>query len=145
MKMFYGNTPIKSMKIKHYELNTNSATVTPSDMQSGITCFAKGQKVTGTGKCFEFAMYGSWVTNLPIAIPSMINTVQIGCADYPVRTIVSVHDTKTCDFSAPQTIAEIIVDGEIYPLIVSVQNEMLTITCDHTIRIELFYGKDRYT
>jgi hypothetical protein len=144
MKMIYGGVPVDSMKVKHYEMNTNSATVQPSDLQAGVTCFARGQKVTGTGKAFEFAMYGTGLTNLPFIVPSTINTIQISSAVYPMRTIVPVYDTTFLDFSTPQTIAEATINGVDYPLVVSVQNNILTISCDYTIDIELFYGKDRY-
>ena len=144
MKMFYGNTPVNSLKVKHYEMNTNDCTMIESDLQSGKTGVVKGKKITGTGKSFEFASYGGWMTNLPLAIPSMINTIQIGSNNYFVRTIIPVFNTTRLDFSVSQTIAEVTIDGVVYPLVVSIQNGMLTISCEHTIDIELFYGKDRY-
>lgn len=144
MKLVYGNVPVKSLNLNYFERSTNDCDMIASDLQSGKTGVAKGRKVTGTGKSFEFAMYGSWMTNLPVAIPSIINTIQISSINYPIRTIIPVHDTNSLDFSVSQTIAEIVIDGEIYPLVVSVQNGMLTVVCDHTINIVLFYGKDRY-
>lgn len=45
MKMYYGGTPIKSLNVKHYEMSTSDATVQPSDLQSGVTCYARGQKL----------------------------------------------------------------------------------------------------
>ena len=140
----YGNTPVKSLNINYFEQNTNDATLVPSDLQAGVTAYAKGQKVTGTGKCFEFASYGTWMTNAPLVVPTIINAIQIGSADYPVRTIVPVYNTTQLDFSISQTIAEVVIDNVIYPISVSVQNGMLTVSCEHTIDIELFYGKDRH-
>ena len=144
MKMIYGGVPVNSMKIKHYEMDTNDCTMIASDIQAGVTGVARGQKITGTGKSFEFASYGNSLTNLPIVIPAAINTIQVSSADYPIRTIIPVHDTNLFDFSTPQTIAEAIIDGVAYPLAISVQNGMLTVACDHTIGIQLFYGKDNY-
>ena len=85
MKMFYGNTPVKSLNIRHYEMNTNDCDMIASDLQAGKKAVATGQKITGTGKSFEFASYGGWMTNLPLAIPSMINAIQIGSNNYFVR------------------------------------------------------------
>ncbi len=144
MKMFYGNTPIKSLNIKHYEVSTNDATVIPSDLQAGITCYAKGKKVTGTGKSFSFATYGNGCTNVPLFIPDNINVIQIGSIQHPVKMIIPMKEMKTHDFTTAQNMAEIIIDGTTYPIKVSFQNGILTIACDQTINIELFYGKDEY-
>lgn len=144
MKMMLGNTPVKSLNIHHFEMDTNSATVQPSDLQAGITCFARGQKVTGTGKCFSFATYGGWKTNESDSIPTVINTVQICSVDYPVRMLVSMTDTHFCDFTTPQEIAEITIDGATYPITISVQNGEFFISCEKTVNIQLFIGKDEY-
>lgn len=144
MKMMYNGTPIKSLNIKHFEMNTNSATVQPSDLQSGVTCFARGQKVTGTGKSFEFACYGNWTTNLPYIVPATINVVQVGSIDYAIKTVISMYDTYFLDFTTSQKIAEVTIDGVVYPISVSVQNGKLTVFCDQTINIQLFFGKDNY-
>lgn len=144
MKLVYGNTPVKSLNINYFEQNTNDCDMIASDLQSGKTAVARGEKITGTGKSFEFAFYGRGMTNIPLIIPALINVIYIGSTTYPIKTIVSVFDTTLLDFSMPQTIAEIDIDGTKYPLTVSVQHNMLTIACEHTIDIELFYGKDRY-
>ena len=144
MKMFYGRTPIQSTKVHHFDVNSNDATMVASDLQSGVSAYAKGKKIIGTGKAFEFAMYGTWMTNLPTPIPTTINVIQIGSVDYPIKTIVPIHNTTMLDFTNSQTIAEVVIDGTPYSLIVSVQNGMLAIYCEHTIEIQLFYGKDRY-
>jgi hypothetical protein len=138
MKMFYNGTPIKSLNIKHYEVSTNDCTAIPSDLQSGVTCVAKGKKITGTGKSFSFASYGRWTTNISNFIPMDINTIQIGSMDYPVRMTVSINDSHSCDFSTPQEVAEVIVDGTAYPMTVSVQNGEFLVTCEKTISIQLF-------
>jgi len=144
MKMYYNNVPIKSLNVKHYELDTNSATMVPSDLQTGVTAFAKGKKVEGTGKAFEFAMYGDWNTNTPIVVPSTINVVQVGSLNYPIRMTNSVYNMNSLDFTKTQKIAEVTIEGTVYSISASVQNGMLTIFCDNTIEIQLFFGKDNY-
>lgn len=144
MKMMYNGVPIKSLNIKHYEMNTNSATVQPSDLQAGVTCFARGKKVTGTGKAFSFAMYGTWLTNESTVVPMDINTIQISSADYPVRMVSPMNIVRHYDFSIPQEVAEVVIDGKVYTMRVSIQNGEFLITCEKTINIELFYGRDEY-
>ncbi len=144
MKMIYNGTPVNSMKVKHYELSTNDATLKPSDMQAGVTAYAKGRKVTGTGKAFSFATYGKWKTNESNIIPMVINTIQIGCTDYPVRMIVPMNSMIVHDFTIPQTMAEVTIDGVVYPMIVSVQDGEFLISCEKTINLQLFMGKDEY-
>lgn len=140
----YGNTPVKSLNIHSYELSTNDATLKPSDMQAGITAYAKGQKVVGTGKSFSFARYGSIFTNDPWIIPEDINVVEIACIDYPVKLIVSLREMKNIDFSAEQHMADVIIDGTIYQLKVGVADNLFVVICDKDIEIEVFYGKDNY-
>ena len=144
MKMYYGNTPIKSLNIRHYEMSTNDATMKSSDMQAGVTGYARGKKVVGTGKCFSFATYGGWMTNKSDFIPESINTVQIGSVDYPVKMTVSMIGSHSCDFSIPQKVAEVIVDGTTYPITFSVQDGEYLVSCEKNINIELFIGKDEY-
>ena len=48
------------------------------------------------------------------------------------------------DFATSQTIANIIIDGISYPISVIVSNNKITISCDKTIKLEIFYGKDNY-
>lgn len=144
MRMIYGNTPVKTMNVRHYEISTNDCNVVPSDLQAGVTCFAKGQKITGTGKAFSFATYGNWFTNESVFIPTVINTIQIGSLNYPVRMTVPMNDMVSHDFTTAQKMAEVIIDGVAYPMVVSVQNGEFIITCDKTIEIELFMGRDEY-
>lgn len=144
MKLMYGNVPVKSMNIHSYEMNTNDCTAIPSDIQVGVTCVAKGKKITGTGKSFSFAMYGTWLTNEPDFVPMSINTIQIGSTDYPIKMTVPMNETHFYDFSTPVKVAEVIIDGISYPMTVSVQNGEFLIACEKTISIQLFYGKDEY-
>lgn len=41
------------------EPSTYDADITPENMQHGMTAYAQGKKVVGTGKCFEYAVYGA--------------------------------------------------------------------------------------
>ena len=144
MKMMYNGTQIKSLNVKHFEMDTNSATVQPSDLQSGVTCFARGKKVTGTGKSFEFANYGAFETNSRRYVPSNINIVEISSTVYPIKLMVELNQLRNIDFSTPQNIATVSIDNVDYDLIVSVTSHMLTIACEHTFYLEVFYGKDNY-
>jgi hypothetical protein len=136
-----GNTPVKKMMIHN---DTQDATMVASDLQAGVTCYAKGQKVTGTGKAFSFASYGGWKTNFSDIIPMVINTILISSTEYPVKMTVPTNKMVTHDFTTAQKMAEVIVNGVTYPIIVSVLDGELMIDCEKTINLEIFIGKDEY-
>lgn len=144
MKIMYGNTPIKAINIKHFETNTDDATVTASDMQSGVSSYARGKKVIGTGKCFEFAQYGGIETNIPMFIPNMINVIEITSTVHPVKSAISLTDTKDVDFSIPQTIGYVMVDNVENPVTITIENSMLTLSCSETTTLDFFIGKDNH-
>ena len=144
MKMFLGNAPIKTLKLKHYELDTNNCDVTPSDLQSGISCFARGQKIIGTGKCFEFARYGTAFTNVATKISGVINVIEIASLDYPVQSFIAMNDMRNIDFTNSQTIGNVIIDEIAYPITVIITDNKITISCDKTIKFQVFYGRDNY-
>lgn len=143
--MFYGNTPIKSLNIKHYELNTNDCDMIASDLQAGKTAVARGKKITGTGKSFEFAWYGQIETNQQIYIPSDINVIEVSSTLYPVQLTIALSDMKNHDFSTAQTVCRAIVNGASSDIIVTAANNSLLLSCDKDIKLEVFYGKDNYT
>lgn len=145
MKMIYGGVPVNSLKVKHYEINTNDCDMIASDLQAGKTAVARGQKITGTGKSFEFASYGGFNTNEVIYVPSDINVIQITSTLYPIQMTVGVADATTLDFGVEQLIGNIIVNNTEYPITVSVTNNLLSINCDISTTIQIFYGKDNYT
>lgn len=145
-KIYYGSrTPINSLNIKHYEVSTNDATMRASDLQSGVTAYARGQKIVGTGKSFEFAFYGRIETNQSYYIPHDINVIEIASVDYPIQLKVALVDMKNMDFSVAQSICNVIVDGVAYEVILATNNNILTLTCDQKIYLQVFYGKDNYT
>ena len=139
-----GEVPIQSLNVHHFEMNTNDATVVSSDLQAGVTCYARGQKVTGTGKAFSFATYGAFILNIPVPIPSAINVIEVASTEYPIKTNITFDQIKNIDFSSGQIIGEVTIDGQAYPITVTVSNNLLDISCSRDITLEVFYGKDDY-
>lgn len=144
MKMMYNGTQIKSLNVKHYEMDSNFATVEPSDMQSGKTAVAKGKKITGTGKSFEFAQYGNIETNSPLYVPNTINVIEIASLNYPIKSSIPFSDMGNIDFSVSQVIGHIDINGSNSEISVKVENNLFTVTCSETIKLQIFYGRDRY-
>ena len=141
MKLMLGNTPVKKMMIHN---DTQDATMVASDLQAGVTCYAKGQKVTGTGKSFEFANYGSLRTNSNRFVPTNINVIEISSVEHPVKLSSTLISMKEIDFSTPQHIGTVIIDNVEYALTVSVVSNILKVVCDQTFYLQVFYGKDNY-
>ena len=144
MKLMYGNVPVKSLNIHHYELNTNDCDMVASDLQAGKTAVARGQKIVGTGKSFEFAFYGVFRTNDTMYIPSNINVVEITSVLYPIQHAIALGDMKNIDFSTSNVIGNIVVDGTFYPIIVQAANNFINISCDVNTDLQIFFGKDNY-
>lgn len=144
MKLAYGSVPVKALNINYFEQDTNDCDMIASDLQAGKTAVARGKKIVGTGKSFEFARYGSVSTNVSTIIPTMINVVEITSLNYPVQSFIALNDMQDIDFSTSQTIGNIIVDGTPYPLTIVASDNTMTISCDKMIRLEIFYGKDNY-
>lgn len=144
MKLIYGGVPYNTTKVRHYETNTNDATLQSSDLQAGITAYARGQKITGSGRSFEFAIYGGIESNDPWFVPNTINVIHINSLEYPTQSNIALNQMKDIDFSKPQTVANITVDDIVYPISVIVEDNMLTIGCEKTLTFQVFYGKDNY-
>lgn len=144
MKMIYNGAPIKSLNIKHYEVSTNDCTMVPSDLQAGVTGVAKGKKIVGTGKSFEFAQYGKLKTNARRYVPNMVNIVEVASTEHPVKLTIPLTDMKNLDFTTKQNVGSVIIDNVEYPLFAQVVSNILTISCDKSFYLQLFYGKDNY-
>ena len=144
MKLIYGGVPYNTTKVNHYEVSTNDCDMLASDLQAGKTAVARGQKIVGTGKCFEFASYGRMETNIPDYVPTLINTIEIASTVYPIKTVYALNDIKNVDFSTEQIIGFAIIDGIEYPITAKVQNYLLTLSCEKSITLETFYGRDKY-
>lgn len=144
MKMFLGNTPMKNLNIHHYEIPTNDCDMVASDLQAGKTAVARGQKITGTGKSFEFAFYGQLRTNMMVPLPTIINVIEIGSSTHPIQMSIDMNNMKQIDFSTEQIIGTVIVNETTTPITVVVENNMLTVGCSESINLQVFYGKDNY-
>lgn len=145
MKMIYGGVPVNSLNVHHFEMDTNDCTMVASDLQAGVTAVARGQKITGTGKTFEFAWYGRMTSNDSFIIPAnAVNIVHISSTDYPIHSIVQLSDMKALDFNTPQVIGNLIVDNLQHSISVYVQNNEIFIICDIDTSFEIFFGKDNY-
>lgn len=141
MKLMLGGTPVKKMMIHN---DTMDATMVASDLQAGVTAYANGQKVTGTGKSFEFANYGTLETNFSRYVPTNINIIEISSSEYPIKLTIELDAMKNMDFANAQKVAIANIDGVDVDLIVSVNSNMLNVACERTFFLQVFYGKDNY-
>ena len=139
MKLYLGNTAVKAL---YTHTDTDDANITAPDMQSGMTAYAKGVKLTGTGKCFRFATYGKLNTNVAAYVPNTINTVIISSTEYPIKMNMAVTDMKDTNFSAAQKVGTVTVGGTEYAITAQVASNKLTLSCSQTISLQVFYGKD---
>lgn len=142
--MIFNGTPINSMKVKHYEISTSDCDMIASDLQAGKTAVARGKKIVGTGKSFEFASYGTTYTNLPIPVGNVINIIELSSTIYPVIIKSKLVDINNLDFSVPQIIGTVTVNETDYSVSAVVENNFLTISCEKSISLEVFYGRDNY-
>lgn len=64
MAYIVNNKQIKQVSVLT-EPNSYQTNIKPEDMQCGSTCVSKGEIVTGTGRAFEFAKYGTaWLDTI---------------------------------------------------------------------------------
>lgn len=143
MKLFLGNTEVNSIML---HTDTDDATLKASDLQSGVTAYARGQKVTGSGKAFAFASYGDCSSNDAIPLPlSNVNTILVSAVGYNIKMSKAMKSLRETDFSSAQEVATITIDDANYPITIKVASNVLTIACDKTVTLQLMYGKDEYT
>ena len=145
MKMIYGGVPVESLKVKHYEISTNDCDMIASDLQAGKTAVARGRKITGTGKSFEFASYGKITTGIRKFVPTLINVVEITSTDHPIKSLIGFAEMTNVDFATEQTVGIVVVDGTEFPITLKIEGNALTFSCEETITLECFYGRDNYT
>nr|DAL78606.1 MAG TPA: hypothetical protein [Caudoviricetes sp.] len=141
MKMYLGDVPVKSL---YTHTDTDEGNITAPDMQSGMIAFAKGVKLTGTGKAFAFASYGQISTNKALPVPSIINFIEVSSLTYPVKTNIALSSMKNTDFSTIQKIGAVTINGTAYDITAQVSNNMLTVGCSKDINLEAFYGRDEH-
>lgn len=141
MKMYLGDVPVKAL---YTHTDTDEGNITAPDMQSGMIAFAKGVKLTGTGKAFAFASYGQISTNKACPVPSIINFIEVSSLTYPVKTNIALSSMKNTDFSTIQKIGAVTINGTEYDITAQVSNNMLTVGCSKDISLEVFYGRDEH-
>lgn len=141
MKMYLGDVPVKAL---YTHTDTDEGNITAPDMQSGMIAFAKGVKLTGTGKAFAFASYGHMSTNKAWPVPSIINVIEVSSLTYPVKTNIALNSMKNTNFSTIQKIGAVTINGTAYDITAQVSNNMLTVGCSKDIGLEVFYGRDEH-
>lgn len=141
MKMYLGNVPVKAL---YTHTDTDEGNITAPDMQSGMIAFAKGVKLTGTGKAFAFASYGQISTNKALPVPSIINVIEVSSLTYPVKMNIALSSMKNTNFSTIQKIGAVTINGTAYDITAQVSNNMLTVGCSKNISLEVFYGRDEH-
>lgn len=108
--LVYGDKRIKAIGVTNgIGLDTSDADITPADMQNGKIGYANGEKVIGTGKCFEFASYGAENFDLifdeqdndrygiMMKLPSITNTLFISStpnSDVVVQEIFRINEIE---------------------------------------------------
>lgn len=141
MKMYLGDVPVKAL---YTHTDTDEGNITAPDMQSGMIAFAKGVKLTGTGRAFAFASYGQMPTNTAWPVPSIINFIEVSSLTYPVKTNIALSSMKNTNFSTIQKIGAVTINGTAYDITAQVSNNMLTVGCSKDISLEVFYGRDEH-
>lgn len=140
MKMYLGDVPVKAL---YTHTDTDDADLVSSDMHSGKTAYVKGRKITGTGKAFVYAIYGSCPSNTSMPIPvSSLNTIVISCASYAVKMTGGIVDLGKNNYTTARAVANVTIDGTNYPITVKIASNTLTIACGKTVTLQVLFGKD---
>lgn len=142
MQLRLGDTKVKALMIHN---DTSDATLKASDMQAGVTGYANGQKITGTGKAFVFALYGSASSDAMIPLPvETINTILLGCANNPIKMVDTVVAMRDYDFSSDKQVATVNVGGTDYPITLRITGGIATFGCSQKVTLQILIGKDEY-
>lgn len=140
MKMYLGDVPVKAL---YTHTDTDDADLVSSDMHIGKTAYVKGRKITGTGRSFAYAMYGSCSSNASMPIPvSSLNTILISCASYAVKMTDVIIDLGKNNYTTARAVANVTIDGTNYPITVKIASNTLTIACGKTVTLQVLFGKD---
>lgn len=143
MKLSIGDTVLKSVMV---HTDSDDATLVASALQSGLSGYAGGQKVVGTGKAFAFAFYGRVFSNDVIPIPiSDINTISIASDTNSIRMTDSIVNFREFDFSTAKSVAVVTVNSVDCDVTVQVSNNTVTFTCSQNVGLQIVLGKDDYT
>ena len=74
----------------------------------------------------------------------IINVIEIASTTCPIRTSLVLSEMKNTDFSLPQIIGNAVVDGVEYPITTTISQGILTLSCEKSVTLQVFYGKDNY-
>lgn len=137
------------------EPSTYDADITPVDMQRGKTAYVKGEKLTGTGRCFESAVYGSGKVQL-LQDENGNDTYGLSILTTIKPNIIFLSSTETGDIIL-QTAHIVNLENDI-PTVIGVNHSAsgdVTVTYDNnrlkvylgdtknnTTRLRYFLGKD---
>lgn len=158
MPLYFGGKKIGSIGVTNgIGLDTSDADITSPDMQNGKIGYANGKRVVGTGKCFEFARYGTatfdliWDENgnekygIILKQKSVGNTIFISSmpnSDIVVQEVFRITETE--ENKAVKIGTNITTNGELFAFR---SQEFMFIYCTNVLNtrseINYFLGKDR--
>ena len=153
MPVHLGNTKYKGVFVQNAP-NSYQTDIIPAEMQSGKTCVSKGKILTGTGRAFAFASYGTkkvskvkvtedaekYGVELAVGVGANLILITPAKGDLFVQTKHIVALSEGVPVVIGQNMSS---DGDVYAL---QSNELVKIyfseTKDTESRIRFFIGKD---
>lgn len=159
MSLYFGNKKIGNIGITNgIGLDTSDADMTPADGQNGKIYYANGKRYVGTGKCFEFANYGTATFDLifdehgndrygiTLQTPSVTNIIFISSipnSDIVVQEIFNITEIE--ENKALKVGTNLTTNGDIFAFH---SQGHIFIYCEDVQNIKsefnYFIGKDRY-